>query len=113
MKIVILTEIIIYLLLLAFILIEDPLIVTGFLVALAAGIFFAHKQLPQKVALINEAFVNNIPKVGAVAFVLSLTFPFAIDGDPYRLCYFERYYGSRPELYDRPCRPHLLGLRCL
>lgn len=40
MKIVILTEIIIYLLLLAFVLIEEPLIVTGFLVAVAAGVFF-------------------------------------------------------------------------
>lgn len=85
MKIVILTKIIIYLLLLAFVLIEDPLIVTGFLVAVAAGVFFAHKHLPAKVASINEAFVQNIPKVGMVAFVLALTFPFAIDGDPYWL----------------------------
>lgn len=85
MKIVILSEVIIYLLFLAFIIIENPAIVVGYIAVIAAALFAAHKKLPDKVSALNTAFLENLPKVGMVGFVLLLTFPFAVDGDPYWL----------------------------
>lgn len=85
MKSVILSEIIIYLLFLAFIIIEDPVIVVAYIAVIAAALFIAHKKLPEKINALNTAFLENLPKVGIVAFILLLSFPFAVDGDPYWL----------------------------
>lgn len=85
MKSVILSEIIIYLLFLAFIIIEDPVIVVAYIAVIAAALFLAHKKLPEKINALNTAFLENLPKVGIVAFILLLSFPFAVDGDPYWL----------------------------
>ena len=76
-------EVLLYVLFLAFILIENPVFVAVYIAAIVAGIFFAAKKYPEKLPVWYDLFMANLKQVGAVAFVLGLTLPIIIDGDAY------------------------------
>ncbi len=85
MKSIILTELVLYILFIAFVMLEDPLVVTAYIVAVIAAVFAIRKKYADKLKDLGEYMKENIAKVGLVAVVLSLTFPFVIGGDPYWL----------------------------
>lgn len=85
MKNIIITELVLYILFIAFVMLEDPLIVTAYIAAVIAGIFAIRKKYADKLKALGEQMKENIAKVGLVAVLLSLTFPFVIGGDPYWL----------------------------
>ncbi len=85
MKSIILAELVLYILFIAFVMLEDPLIVTAYIAAVIAAVFAIRKKYSDKLKVLGEHMKENIAKVGLVAVVLSLTFPFVIGGDPYWL----------------------------
>lgn len=85
MKSIILTELVLYILFIAFVMLEDPLVVTAYIIAVIAAVFAIRKKYADKLKDLGEHMKENIAKVGLVAVVLSLTFPFVIGGDPYWL----------------------------
>ncbi len=85
MKSIILTELVLYILFIAFVMLEDPLVVTAYIVAVIAAVFAIRKKYADKLKALGEHMKENIAKVGLVAVLLSLTFPFVIGGDPYWL----------------------------
>ncbi len=85
MKSIILAELVLYILFIAFVMLEDPLIVTAYIAAVIAAVFAIRKKYADKLKVLGEHMKENIAKVGLVAVVLSLTFPFVIGGDPYWL----------------------------
>lgn len=85
MKNIIITELVLYILFIAFVMLEDPLIVTAYIAAVIAGIFAIRKKYADELKALGEQMKENIAKVGLVAVLLSLTFPFVIGGDPYWL----------------------------
>ncbi len=85
MKSIILAELVLYILFIAFVMLEDPLIVTAYIAAVIAAVFAIRKKYADKLKSLGEHMKENIAKVGLVAVVLSLTFPFVIGGDPYWL----------------------------
>ncbi len=85
MKSIILAELVLYILFIAFVMLEDPLIVTAYIAAVIVAVFAIRKKYADKLKVLGEHMKENIAKVGLVAVVLSLTFPFVIGGDPYWL----------------------------
>ncbi len=85
MKSIILAELVLYILFITFVMLEDPLIVTAYIAAVIAAVFAIRKKYADKLKVLGEHMKENIAKVGLVAVVLSLTFPFVIGGDPYWL----------------------------
>lgn len=85
MKSIIVAELVLYILFIAFVMLEDPLIVTAYIAAVIAAVFAIRKKYADKLKVLGEHMKENIAKVGLVAVVLSLTFPFVIGGDPYWL----------------------------
>lgn len=78
-------ELLLYVLFIGFVKIEDPIHVGAYLAVLVAAGIVIRKKFSQKIDELGNVFAENMAKTGAVAFVLSLTFPFVIDGDPYWL----------------------------
>lgn len=89
MKLILFTEIILYVLLVGFVEIDDPLLVVGYLVILGAAGFFMKKKYPEKLTEIDLQFKNHITKVGLLAFLLFAVFPAFIQGDSYWLQVFD------------------------
>lgn len=85
MKSIIVTELVLYILFIAFVMLEDPLVVMAYIAAVIAAVFAIRKKYADKLKALGEHMKENIAKVGLVAVLLSLTFPFVIGGDPYWL----------------------------
>lgn len=78
-------EVLLYVLFIAFILIENPVFVAAYILALVAAAFYITKKFPEKTSQWYELFMANLKQVAAVAFLLALTLPILIDGDAYWL----------------------------
>ncbi|MDR3349713.1 MAG: branched-chain amino acid ABC transporter permease [Acidaminococcales bacterium] len=82
---ILLSELFVYALFLAFVVIEDPLAVAGYLLALFLGAIVYKKKFPLHVRSLSSLYADNIKQVGLTAVLLALTFPFVVNGDPYWL----------------------------
>jgi len=88
MKNVILAELVIFLLFIGFVMIEEPIIIGAYMVALGAFGYYMKKKKATYLDELEQAFADNMGAAGLTAFVLSLVVPFAILGDSYWLQVF-------------------------
>lgn len=89
MKLVICAELILYAVFIGFIMIDDPVMVVGYIVLIAAALLGIKKRYPQKLNAFNYEFMNHIGFAGIVSLILSLTMPLIVQGDPYWLQVFD------------------------
>lgn len=89
MKQIIAAELVAYVLFSGFIMIEDPILVVGYLLAIIAAAVAIRKKWPGKLESLRNAFADHIEKAALISLLLSLTMPFVVQGDPYWLQVFD------------------------
>ncbi len=82
---IVLSEIFLYALFLAFIMIDEPILVIAYIIAVGAAIFYMRRKKKEKLAELERLYAENLPKAGLFMAVLALAFPFLVGGDTYWL----------------------------
>lgn len=89
MKQIVCAELILYAVFIGFIMIDDPAMVVGYIVFVAALLMVLKKKFQKKLETFSHEFMNHIGFAGIVSLILALTMPFVVQGDPYWLQVFD------------------------